>query len=183
MSKSQEDIRCIAINKLSDEKLKELHKLKFKPKLDSRNCAYLSFLEAKKNKIINKSQIWENNLKDLNLIKNKVKPRPKFCLPVLEPKESLTPNYREVLFCNCKNNYFVELTRMMRQRYIKDTNHYYSYSNYSLALSFPMFERERNDSYLKYLKNKERWRNGIDFNRYSQPPRENIYFPKINNIL
>ena len=46
---------------------------------------------------------------------------------------------------------------------IKDKKHYYAYSNYSLALSFPMIERDRNQKYLDYVENKSKWKNGKDF--------------------
>ena len=72
----------------------------------------------------------------------------------------------------------------MREKYLKDKNHFYTYSLYGLNLNFPMIERDRNEEYIKYIENKKRWKGkDKDFDRYTQPPREKFYFPKINNIL
>ena len=92
-----------------------------------------------------------------------------------------TPN--RILFCPARNNYYEALTKKMREKYSKDTKHYYSYSDYSLALSFPMIERERNQKYLDYIENKSKWVNEKDFERFKQPEREKYYFPKIKNVL
>ena len=71
----------------------------------------------------------------------------------------------------------------MREKYLKDKNHIYSYSNYSLNLNFPMIDTGRNEKYEQYLENKKKWRHNKDFERYKQPERDKIFFPRINNIL
>ena len=71
----------------------------------------------------------------------------------------------------------------MRKKYQKDKNHYYSYSEKLLTLSFPMVEPFRNEEYLKYVENKSKWIVNKDFDRYKQPEREKIYFPRINKEI
>ena len=71
----------------------------------------------------------------------------------------------------------------MREKYIKDTKHHYSYSNYSMAFSFPMIDTGVNMDYVNYLENKKKWRNNKDFERYKQPEKEKYFFPKIKNFL
>ena len=46
-----------------------------------------------------------------------------------------------------------------------------------------MYDTSRNEEYIKYIENKKKWRNKKDFERFKQPEREKIYFPRINNIL
>ena len=170
------------INRVNNNEIKDNHKLKFKKKTDSRNDAYENFIKEKKLRHISKSQIWENNLKYIQSIKKKIPSIQRFCNQCPEGVE-IIEKPKEVLFCSAKNNYYEALTKKMRKRYLKDTKHYYSYSNYSLALSFPMIERERNQKYLDYVENKSKWKNGKDFERYRQPEKEKYIFPKINNIL
>ena len=170
------------LNRMYEEELKNIHKLKLKQKTDSRNNVYDNFLKEKKLRHVSKSQIWENNIKHIENLKNKIPPVKRFCRPCPEGKE-IIERPKEILFCPAKNNYFEALTQKMREKYLKDKKHYYSYSDYSLALSFPMIERERNQKYLDYVENKSKWINEKDFDRYKQPDREKFYFPKINNVL
>ena len=66
----------------------------------------------------------------------------------------------------------------------KDKDHFYTYSLYGLSFNFPLFERDRNEEYHKYIENKSKWLiKNKDFDRYKQPEREKFYFPKINNIF
>ena len=44
----------------------------------------------------------------------------------------------------------------MREKYIKDKKHFYSYSDYSIYLSFPMYDTSRNEEYIKYKENKKK---------------------------
>ena len=190
ISKSQGDLKNFKLKqkqKLEEEeyqeRLKNIHKLILKPKTVSRNQLYDKFLEEKINKnSISKSQIWENNLKYIEQLKQKVPKYKKFCMPC-KPGEEIIERPKEILFCPAKRNYFDSLLKKMREKYIKDKKHFYSYSNYSLALSFPMIDPGRNEEYINYLENKKKWRNNQDFERYKQPEKEKYFFPKIKNFL
>ena len=170
------------MNELYNEKIKNIHKLRLKQKTDSNNELYNNILKEKKLKHVSKSQIWDKNLKHIENIKNIIPAIKKFCRPCPVGID-IIERPKEILFCPTKNNYFEALTKKMREQYIKDKNHYYSYSDYSLALSFPMIERERNQNYLDYVENKSKWIKGKDFERYKQPEKEKYFFPKINNVL
>jgi len=186
ISKSQGDINKKLLDKKLEEeyqeKLKNIHKLILKPKTVSRNELYEKFLEEKKNKNISRSQIWDNNIKHIEELKRKKPKYKKFCMPC-KPGEEIIERPKQILFCPTKRNYFDALVKKMREKYLKDKKHYYSYSNYSLALSFPMIDTGRNEEYIKYLENKKKWRNNQDFERYKQPAKEKYYFPKIKNFL
>ena len=169
ISKSQGDIKKKLLDKKLEEeyqeKLKNIHKLILKPKTVSRNELYEKFLEEKKNKNISQSQIWDNNIKHIEELKRKIQKYKKFCMPC-KPGEEIIERPKQILFCPTKRNYFDALVKKMREKYLKDKKHYYSYSNYSLALSFPMIDSGRNEEYIKYLENKKKWRNNQDFERY-----------------
>ena len=164
------------------EKLKNIHKLIFKAKTNSKNEPYKKYLEEKKSKQISRSQIWDNNIKHIENLKKKIPIYKKFCRPC-KPGEELVNTPGQILFCPTKRNYFDALVKKMREKYLKDKNHIYSYSNYSLGLSFPMIDTSKNEKYEKYLENKKKWKNNKDFERYKQPDREKIFFPRINNIF
>ena len=181
VSKSQMNIMNKKSNNLNED-LRNIHKLILKQKTDSKNEAYDKLLKEKKLRSISKSQIWQNNLNYINHLKNTIPIKEKFCRPYPNVYEFIEKP-KEILFCSSKSNYYEALVKKMREKYLKDKNHYYSYSDYSLALSFPMIERERNVEYLNYIENKSKWINEKDFERYKQPEREKYYFPKINNIL
>ena len=188
ISKSQGDLNKDKIQKKFDEeyqeKLKNIHKLILKQKTDSRNELYEKFLEEKKNKKnkLSKSQIFDNNIKYIQQLKQKIPKYKKFCMPC-KPGEEMIKIPKEILFCPSKRNYYDALINKMREKYIKDTKHYYLYSNHSLALNFPMVDPGRNEEYINYLENKKKWINNQDFERYKQPEREKYYFPKIKNYL
>ena len=194
VSKSQDNINYYDLNRSQrnkqlyedmiayQEKLKNIHKLILKPKTDSKNEIYEKYLEEKKNINLSRSQIWENNIKHIEKLKKEIPTYQKFCRPC-KPGEEIIQRPNQILFCPTKRNYFDALVKKMREKYIKDTKHHYSYSNYSLSLSFPMIETGRNEKYIKYLENKKRWKNNKDFERYKQPEREKYFFPKIHNIL
>ena len=170
------------MNEIINDDIINIHKLRFKQKTDSKNIAYANFLKEKKLKHVSKSQIWDNNLKHIENIKKKIPVVQRFCRPCPEGNE-IIERPKEILYCPARNNYYDALTKNMREKYLKDKKHYYSFSNYSLALSFPMIERERNQKYLDYVENKSKWINDKDFERYKQPEKEKYYFPKINNVL
>ena len=150
------------------------------PTLDARNPEYENYLRERRLKRIKSEDIWRRNLEDLRTMKRKPNYN-KFCMHTPEA----TSCYNLILFGPSKLNHYEEITKNMREKYIKDTKHFYTYSLYGLNLNFPMIERFRNEKYLEYIENKKKWYKGKDFERYKQvkPPREKYYFPKINNIL
>ena len=153
-----------------------------KKKTVSTNEEFEKYLKERKLKHVSKSQIWNSNLEYLEKIKRKKPVFERFCKHCSE-ENALIESPNQILFCPAKNNYYEALTKKMREKYLKDKKHFYSYSDYSLALSFPMIERERNQKYFDYVENKSKWVNAKDFERYKQPEREKYYFPKIKNIL
>ena len=104
----------------------------------------------------------------------------KFCLPDTNYKYS----DKFIMYGDSRSNHYSTITDRMREKYSKDKDHFYTYSLYGLTLNFPMIERDRNEEYLKYIENKKKWlKPEVDFERYKQPARDKVYFPKINNIL
>ena len=99
----------------------------------------------------------------------------RFCLPFKGDYDKK----KEILFSPSKLNHYEELVNEMRKKYINDKNNYYSYSEKALTLSFPMVEGFRNEEYLKYIENKSKWIIDKDFDRYKQPEREKVFFPRI----
>ena len=182
--KSQDDINGNKLkNKLEkeyQEKIKNAHKLILKPRVINTNELYEKFLEERNNSP--KTNIWENNLKYIEELKRKIPAFKRFCRPC-KPDEEIIKSPKQILFCPTKKNYYNKILKKMREKYIKDTKHHYSYSNYSMALSFPMFETGVNMEYIEYLENKKKWRNNKDFERFKQPEKEKYFFPKIKNIL
>ncbi len=102
-----------------------------------------------------------------------------FCRPF----EGEYDKKKEILFSPCKKNHYEEILSEMRQKYIKDKDHFYTYSGKALTLSFPMIEGFRNEDYLNYINNKSKWLIQKDFDRYKQPEREKIFFPRINKEI
>ena len=79
-----------------------------------------------------------------------------------------------------RKNHYEEVVNKMREKYLKDKDHFYTYSEMALTLSFPMIDKFRNEDYLNYINNKSKWIVSNDFDRYKQPAREKYYFPKID---
>lgn len=152
-------------------------KLKIKQSTNSRNLEYEEYLFNRK-----KMKIHETILKNKEYLKNmkrKINKDGHFCKP------DITNNIEKVfLYSDQRLSSYSEWVESKRNEYILDKNHYYSYSNYGLNLSFPLLTN-KNQKYLDYLENKRKWvgENGINFDRYSQPKREPFFFPKIDNIL
>lgn len=162
--------------KIPEETKKE--KIINKAKLDSRN---LAFEEYEKNQMNIKIPIIETIRKNKEYIKTmKRKPNPDghFCRPYLESTSDEDVHF----YSPIKNNYYVGLIDRMGSKYINDKDHYYTYSNAALTLSFPLVIN-KNLEYLSYLENKSKWIAKKNFDRYTQPQREKVYFPKINNVL
>ncbi len=122
-----------------------------------------------------------NNNKILidNLAKRRKLSEGKFWKPFLGEYDKS----KEVYYNASRKNHYEEVVNELRQKYLKDKDHFYTYSNRALTLSFPMIDRDRNEAYLNYEENKKKWVVPNDFDRYKQPVREKVYFPKINNVL
>ena len=147
--------------------------------VDARNLEYENYLREKKLKRIKSEDIWRRNIEDLCSMKRKPHHN-KFCMHT----PFATSSHNIILFGPSRINHYEEITKNMREKYLKDKNHFYTYSLYGLTLNFPMIERYRNEEYLNYMENKKKWHvKDKDFDRYKQPAREKYYFPKINNIL
>jgi len=147
-------------------------------KIDTKNKTFINILKERENKKISLYKIFNRNKKYLNRMLRK-KSSERFC----QPFEGEYDKKKEILFNPCKLNHYEELVNEMRKKYNKDNNHYYSYSEKSLTLSFPMVEGFRNEEYLKYIENKSKWLIQKDFDRYKQPEREKIFFPRINKEI
>ena len=162
-----------------DEKINEkINKLGTKTLLDTRNMAFDDFLKERSEE---KKKI-NHLIQNINYIKSmKRKPSTgKFCLPDTNYKYS----DKFIMYGDSRSNHYSTITDRMREKYSKDKDHFYTYSLYGLTLNFPMIERDRNEEYLKYIENKKKWlKPEVDFERYKQPARDKVYFPKINNIL
>ena len=147
--------------------------------VDARNIEYENYLREKKLKRIKSEDIWRRNIEDLCSMKRKPHHN-RFCMHT----PFATSSHNIILFGPSRINHYEEITKNMREKYLKDKNHFYTYSLYGLTLNFPMIERYRNEEYLNYMENKKKWHvKDKDFDRYKQPAREKYYFPKINNIL
>ena len=103
----------------------------------------------------------------------------RFC----KPFEGEYDKKKQILFSPARMNHYEELINDMRQKYLQDKDHFYTYSEQYLTLSFPMIEQFRNEEYLKYIDNKSKWIVDKDFDRYKQPEREKIFFPRINKEI
>lgn len=151
---------------------------RLKGSTDSHNLYYEEYLKKHHPK-----RTWgetmEGNFEYLKTMKRKP-PQAHFCQPM--PKESYAPNEVVNLYSSMKDNYYEKYLDFMREKYAKDKDHYYTYSQHSLAFSFPLLPK-RNYEYLEYLDNKSKWVDKNNFERYQQPKREYIFFPKINNVL
>lgn len=152
-------------------------RVSLKAKLDIKNEAFEKYLKEKSKSKISNSELMQKNFEYIKILNNK-KPRvQRFCR---YDDTGIVENPGEILFCSSKNNYYELLVQKMREKYIKDKDHFYSYSKYGLSSSFPMVERESNHEYLEYLDNKSKWINKNDFERYKQPNKAPVILPKIH---
>ena len=148
------------------------------PKIDARNNIFIKIMKERGKKKLNPIEIFNRNKEYLNKMPRK-KSSGRFCRPF----EGEYDKKKEILFNALKNNHYEEIVNEMRKKYIKDKKHYYTYSDDTLTLNFPMVENFRNEEYLNYLDNKSKWLVNKDFERYKQPEREKIYFPRINKEI
>ena len=152
--------------------------MKFSPRVDARNKIFLNILKEREKKKLNPIEIFNKNQQYLNKMIRK-KSSGRFCRPF----EGENNQNKEIYFNAVRKNYYQDLVNKMMEKYKKDKDHYYTYSEKALTLSFPMIEGFRNEEYLDYLDNKSKWISNNDFDRYKQPEREKIYFPRINKEI
>ena len=152
--------------------------MKLSPRVDARNKIFLSILKEREKKKLNPMEIFNQNKLYLNKMIRK-KSSGRFWRPF---EGEYNPN-KEILFNALRQNYYQDVVNKMMEKYKKDKDHYYTYSEKALTLSFPMIEGFRNEEYLDYLDNKSKWISKNDFDRYKQPEREKIYFPRINKEI
>ena len=150
-------------------------------RLDSKNLTFDAFIKERTMKRTTSEDIWnrqKNYLRTMNR-----KPREdRFCRPSPTPMAGGSNKF--IMYGFSRANHYEDIVKTMREKYIKDKDHFYTYSLYGLSFNFPLFERDRNEEYYKYIDNKSKWLiPNKDFDRYKQPPKEKYYFPKINNIL
>ena len=102
----------------------------------------------------------------------------KFCI------KDYNSDYNDSIYFNSglKKNYYVGIVNSMSEKYLKENDKNYSYSNY-LSSIFPLIEPYRNEKYIEEMENRKKWICKKDFNIYSKPSTEKIYFPKIDNPL
>ena len=152
--------------------------LNIAPKIKANNAIFNKILKKRQQNyfknLLDSDKLLQRNIEDLKNIKRKGKFK-KFWLP---DKSNYDPN-KKIYFYAMRANHYEEVVNRMRERYLKDKDHFYTYSNYSLALRFPMIDRNRNEEYIKYMDNKSKWISKNDFDRFKQPEREKIYFPRI----
>ena len=152
--------------------------LNIQPKTNASNDIFNTILRKRKINLLNPDELLKKNIEDLTKIRRKIKFE-KFWKP---DKSEHDPN-KKIYYYAIRANHYDEVVNKMREKYLKDKNHFYTYSDYSLALSFPMIDRYRNEEYLNYMENKSKWINKYDFDRYKQPEREKIYFPRIKKEI
>ena len=156
--------------------------LNIAPKILAHNTIFNNILKKREKNLcknlLSHDEYMKKNLEDIKNIKRKGKFE-KFWKPDNSEQD---PN-KKIYFNAMRANHYEEVVNKMREKYLKDKNHFYTYSDYSLALSFPMVDRYKNEEYLKYMENKSKWSNKNDFDRYKQPEREKIYFPRIKKEI
>ena len=140
--------------------------MKLSPRVDARNKIFLSILKEREKKKLNPMEIFNQNKLYLNKMIRK-KSSGRFWRPF---EGEYNPN-KEILFNALRQNYYQDVVNKMMEKYKKDKDHYYTYSEKALTLSFPMIEGFRNEEYLDYLDNKSKWISKNDFDRYKQPER------------
>ena len=150
-------------------------------RLDTKNLTFDAFVRERTMKRTTSEDIGNRNKHYLQTMSRKPREE-KFCRPCPTSLEEETNKI--IMYGDSRSNHYENIVKSMRERYIKDKNHFYTYSLYGLSFNFPLFERDRNEEYYKYLENKSKWLiPNKDFDRYKQPTKKKYYFPKINNIL
>ena len=150
------------------------------PKILANNSIYDEILKKRQEKMNNNHScdIFQKNIEYLSKMKRKPRPE-KLWKPYLgEYDKSKQINYYAM-----RNNHYEEVVNQLREKYLQDKNHFYTYSKLGLTLSFPMIDKFRNEEYLNYMENKSKWIVPNDFDRYKQPARDKVYFPKIDKEI
>ena len=149
-------------------------------RIDTRNLAFDIFIRERTIKRTTSEDIWNRHKNYLHTMHKKPREE-RFCRPCPTPQAGTG---KIIMYGPSRANHYEEIVKNMREKYIRDKYHFYTYSLYGLSFNFPLFERDRNEAYYKYIDNKAKWHvPNQDFDRYKQPAREKYYFPKINNIL
>ena len=145
---------------------------------DKINTLNLEYEKALQNYIPeSKGKTIQRNIDYIKTMKKK-RINQRFCLPDLDSDFTDEVHFQSTT----KNNFYIKVIEKMRDKYLSDKNNYYTYSNYGLAMAFPLIQH-RNEEYYQTIQNKKKWVSPKDFDRYIQPPKDKYYFPKINNIL
>ena len=148
------------------------------PRIIANNKLYQSILkkrEENQHNINISSELFKKNIEYLSKMKKKIRGE-----KIWKPFKGEYDTYKQINYYAMRNNHYEEVVNNLREKYLKDKNHFYSYSELALTLSFPMIDKFRNEEHLQYLDNKSKWINKNDFDRYKQPPRDKAYFPKID---
>ena len=146
------------------------------PKVIANNRLFRKMLKEREDNFSTaSSDILEKNKEYLRNMKRK--PRPE---KLWKPYVGEYDKNREINFYAMRSNHYEEVVNKMREKYLKDKDHFYTYSEMALTLSFPMIDKFRNEEYLKFIDNKSKWIVQSDFDIYKQPPKEKYYFPKID---
>ena len=149
-------------------------------RLDTRNLAFDTFIKERTMKRTTSEDIWNRHKNYLHTM-NKKPREERFCRPCPTPQASTN---KIIMYGPSRANHYEEIVKNMREKYIKDKDHFYTYSLYGMSFNFPLFERDRIEAYYKYIENKAKWLvPNKDFDRYKPPAKEKYYFPKINNVL
>ena len=149
-------------------------------RMDTKNLTFDAFIKERNLKRTTSEDLLKKQKNFLRTMKRKQR-EDRFCRP--SPTPMASPN-KIIMYGDSRSNHYEDIVKTMRERYIKDKDHFYTYSLYGLTFNFPLFERDRNEEYYKYIDNKSKWYiPNKDFDRYKPPPKEKFYFPKINNIL
>ena len=160
---------------------------KVKSLTDSRNIEYDLFLQKKSKYKITKSVLLQKNKEYIKHMQRKPT-QGRFCQNISISSQNEKQNVPVYLYGSMRNNYYVNLAAKMYQKYSKDTNHYYSYSDHALTLSFPKITNQ-SEEYMNYVDNKRKFVCDKDFDRYKRVNtldnriERYVYLPKIKNVL
>ena len=180
-SKKKEEDEKNAQEKINEEQKEKNAPKKGLTRLDTKNMTFDAFIRERTMKRTTSEDIWNRHKNYLQTM-NKKPREERFCRPSPTPMAGGTN--RIIMYGPSRANHYEEIVKTMRDKYIKDKDHFYTYSLYGLSFNFPLFERDRNEEYYRYIENKSKWHvPNQDFDRYKQPAKEKFYFPKINNIL
>lgn len=149
------------------------------PKVVANNRTFRKMLKKRDEDFSTESSdVFEKNKEFISYMKKKKRPE-----KLWKPFPGKYDKSKEINYYAMRNNHYEDVVNGLREKYLKDKNHFYTYSELALTLSFPMIDKFRNEEYLQYVDNKSRWIVEKDFDRYKQPPKEKVYFPRIDKEL